>query len=95
MAVVLLKSASAALWLLVWMLEQLAERGQAGGVFNTDAALAIGGQLSWLPTNTGHMRKHRKNSLISMLMANKVLLYVESKYFSNSYLNRSEGCRKM
>lgn len=35
-------------------------RGQAGGVSDSDAAVAIGGQLSWLPTNTGHMRKHRK-----------------------------------
>lgn len=60
MAVVLLRCAFAALWLLVWMLEQLAGRGQAGGVSDSDAAVAIGGQLSWLPTNTGHMRKHRK-----------------------------------
>lgn len=31
-----------------------AESGQAGGVSDTDVDLPIGGQLSWLPTNTTH-----------------------------------------
>ncbi|GLD57535.1 DCN1-like protein 3 [Lates japonicus] len=48
-----------------------------GGVSDTDAALSIGGQLSWLPTNTTRWahEKTQKNSFILMPMANKVRFY--------------------
>lgn len=63
------------------MLKQLAESRQAGGVSDSDAALPIGGQLSWLPTNTLHMRKLKKKKKLVELKTNKILCHRDSRDF--------------